>query len=76
MQKWEYGALICHYEAGIISGSNYWTWQGKKIELVSLEQALSERGGEGWELATSHAHVETDWSEEVYIFKRPLSPES
>ncbi len=76
MQQWEYGTLVCHYEVGILSSGNYWTWQGEKIELVSLEHGLSERGREGWELVTSHAHVEPDWSEEVYIFKRPTPLES
>jgi len=76
MQKWEYGNLICHYEAGFLSGSNHWTWQGKRIEFISIEVALNDRGAEGWELVTSHAHVEQEWSEEVYIFKRPLPRES
>lgn len=71
MTTWEYATLICHYESRILSGNNYWTWQGNRVTVTGLDGALNDRGAEGWELVTSHAHVETDWSEQVYVFKRP-----
>ncbi len=76
MNTWEYGTLICHYESGFLTGSNHWTWQGNRIEVASLDAALNARGAEGWELVTSHAHVETDWSQVVYAFKRPAPTKS
>ena len=76
MPTWEYATLICHHEAGFLSGKNHWTWQGNKIDFIGLDLALNDRGAEGWELVTSHAQVEPDWSEVAYTFKRPAQPKS
>jgi hypothetical protein len=34
MPTWEYATLICHHEAGFLSGKNHWTWRGNKIEFI------------------------------------------
>jgi hypothetical protein len=70
MQTWEYGTLVCRYQAGITSNRIYWSWRGASIEVVSLEHALDLRGSEGWELVTSFTQVEPVWTEQVFVFKR------
>lgn len=59
MQKWE-----------------YYVWEGNitSYSRESLEQALTERGGDGWELViaeTNKFEVSTQSYIEIYIFKRP-----